>query len=563
MAISSASALATSSGAGSARLSYPHGVKTVEFDALRWTKRVGLSRRHDLTVMERLSSKRLPQKFRLWIWDVALLAMWPIPAWSGDVTPNVVIQWNRAALQGVRDSKLGPPMVARALAIVHTCIYDAWAAYDKHALGTQLGSSLRQPPSQRTAAKENKAISFAAYRAVVDLFPGDKTAVFDPLMASLGYDPSDTSTNITIPSGIGNLACAAVLNFRHNDGSNQLGNLTASGVPYADYTGYISVNPPTTVPVSPGTVADVNRWQPLQYVDATGTFVTQKFVGAQWNKVTPFALTSDDQFRNKIAQTGPALFGSTAFVQQAQELIAISANLTDKQKIIAEYWADGPNSELPPGHWDLFGQFVSARDRHELSDDVKLFFALTNAIFDGGIAAWDAKRAFDSVRPATSICVLFHGQQIHSWGGPSRGTIQMDGANWIPYQPSTFPTPPFPEYTSGHSTFSAAGAEILKLFTRSDRFGDSVTFPAGTSKIEPGHTPAQPVILHWATFSDAANEVGISRRYGGIHFEAGDLTGRAIGRMVADQAWIKAIGLWSGGKSAGNDGEDAEPREHD
>src|SRR5260370_6947188 len=110
--------------------------------------------------MERLSSKRLPQKFRSWIWDVALLAMCPIPAWSGDVTPNVVIQWNRAALQGVRDSKLGPPMVARALAIVHTCIYDAWAAYDKHALGTHLGTSLRHPPSQRPDATKNTPISF-------------------------------------------------------------------------------------------------------------------------------------------------------------------------------------------------------------------------------------------------------------------------------------------------------------------------------------------------------------------------------------------------------------------
>ena len=99
---------------------------------------------------------------------MALLAMCPLLAWSGDVAPNVVIQWNRAALQGVRDSKLGPPMVARALAIVRTCIYDAWAAYDKHAVGTQLGGSLRQPPSQRRVANENKAISFAAYRAVVD-----------------------------------------------------------------------------------------------------------------------------------------------------------------------------------------------------------------------------------------------------------------------------------------------------------------------------------------------------------------------------------------------------------
>src|SRR5256884_2639443 len=105
---------------------------------------------------------------------------------SGD---SVVLRWNEAALQGVRDSKLGPPMVARALAIVHTCIYDAWAAYDHHAVGTRLGSSLRQHPSKRKRANQNKAISFAAYRAAVDLFPVDKAAVFDPLMAKLGYDP--------------------------------------------------------------------------------------------------------------------------------------------------------------------------------------------------------------------------------------------------------------------------------------------------------------------------------------------------------------------------------------
>jgi hypothetical protein len=99
-------------------------------------------------------------------------------------TPTIVVQWNNAALQGVRDSKLGPPMVARALAIVHTCIFDAWSAYDKKAVGTQLGGSLRRPESERTAANKNKAISFAAYRAVVDLFPIDKTTVFDPTMAA-------------------------------------------------------------------------------------------------------------------------------------------------------------------------------------------------------------------------------------------------------------------------------------------------------------------------------------------------------------------------------------------
>lgn len=115
--------------------------------------------------------------------------------------PNVVVQWNQAVLQGVRDSTLGPPMVARALAIVHTCIYDAWAAYDRRAVGTQFGGRLRRPRNERTRANKNKAISFAAYRAAVDLLPGDKTTVFDALMAHLGYDINDTSMDTTTPSG--------------------------------------------------------------------------------------------------------------------------------------------------------------------------------------------------------------------------------------------------------------------------------------------------------------------------------------------------------------------------
>src|SRR5438477_5636987 len=140
---------------------------------------------------------------------------------------TIVVQWNQAVIQGVRDSTLGPPMVARALAVAHTCMYDAWAAYDKHAVGTQLDASLRRPKQEHTLANKNKAISFAAYRAAVDLLPGDKATVFDPLMAKLGYDVNDTSADTRTPSGIGNVACAAVLAVRHNDGSNQLGNLTA------------------------------------------------------------------------------------------------------------------------------------------------------------------------------------------------------------------------------------------------------------------------------------------------------------------------------------------------
>jgi hypothetical protein len=492
---------------------------------------------------------------------ILLAIAWPVSYaqvvdTSAPKTPNVVIQWDNAALQGVRDSKLGPPMVARALAIVHTCIYDAWAAYDDRARGTQLGRKLRQPYRFRTLAYKEEAISFAAYRAVADLFPLDDATLYRPLMTSLGYDPNNTTNDTTTPAGVANTACAAVLQFRHADGSNQLGDMSPSGVPYSDYTGYEPVNPPTTVPVIPATILDPNRWQPLQYTDATGNFVTQTFLGAQWSRVVPFALRCQDQFRAEISMFGPAQYGSIDYLEQAEQLINLSANLTDEQKMIAEYWKDGPHSETPPGHWALLAQFVSMRDHHTLDEDAKMFFAVTNATLDASIVAWDAKRAFDSVRPATAICYLFHGQQIRSWGGPGKGTIIMDGADWLPYQPASFPTPPFPEFISGHSTFSAAAATVLELFTGSGRFGDSVTLAPGTSATEPGITPAAPVRLHWSTFTDAANEAGISRRYGGIHFKAADLVGRATGRAIGLQAWEKAEDLWGDCKRPGRHMED-------
>jgi hypothetical protein len=127
-----------------------------------------------------------------------------------------------------------------------------------------------------------------------------------------------------------------------------------------------------------------------------------------------------------------------------------------------------------------------------------------------------------------------------SIGNPS---IQDEGAN---DEPSSFPTPPFPEYASGHSNFSAAGAEILRLATGSDRFDASITLPAGSSKVEPGAVPAHDLTLSWPTFTEAANQAGLSRRYGGIHFEQGDLDARATGRTCADAAWRLAREYFNG-----------------
>lgn len=432
---------------------------------------------------------------------------------------SVVTTWNAALLQAVRNVQMAPMHAARAFAIVHTCTYDAWAAYDARALGTRLGGALRRPVPERNDANRTEAVSYAAYRALVDLFPGERTTLFDPLMADLGYDTTNDALDTT-PAGVGNLACAAVIAARHHDGANQLGNLTG-GAPYSDYTGYEPVN-------DAWALVDPNRWQPLLQPNSE----PQTFLAPHWGRVAPFALKSPDQFM----PPKPALYPKRSYGKQAQEIVDISAGLTDREKTIAWYWADGPATETPPGHWNLFAQWVSARDGHGIDKDALLFFALGNALLDASIAVWDCKVAFDYVRPASAIRFLYGGLPIRAWAGPYQGTQVIDGATWDTY----IPTPPFAEYVSGHSAFSAAAATVLTFFTGSKRFGLSVTIPALSSPVEPGVVPATDVTLAWGTFDAAADEAGWSRRLGGIHFEDGDRWGRHLGKKVGQQAWARA-----------------------
>lgn len=452
---------------------------------------------------------------------------------------NVVTFWDKVALTAIRFARPGPPVVARALAIVHTAQYEAWSQYDDTAIGTLLGSLYRQPIEQRTWWNKTDAMSYAAYRVLVDLFP-DLKWYFDSVMREEGFDTAITTTNPDTAVGLGNLAAAAVLLYRHDDGANQLGDRHPGA--YSDYTGYKPTNSYTQV-------HDLNHWQPLATPNGSfqggclpdGPLTVQTYVGPHWGNVIPFALNDGEPI---TPTTGPARYPSPEFTLQAQEVLSISGHLTDREKAIAEYWADGPASELPPGHWALFAQFVSRRDHHTLDDDVKLFFALSNANLDAGILAWKVKRIYDSVRPVTAIRELFRGQQVLAWAGPFVGSQMIDGATWQPYQLLCFVTPAFPEFISGHSTFSAASAEVLKTFTGSDVFSHSVT--VDYSLVEPGLVPAQPVKLHWATFSEAADEAGISRRYGGIHFADGDLVGRALGRQIGARAWNKAQTFFAG-----------------
>jgi hypothetical protein len=390
----------------------------------------------------------------------------------------------------------------------------------------------------------------------MDLVPAGAESVYEPLMHQLGYDPNVKSTDIEVPAGIGNVACAEVLGYRHQDKSNQIGEMDSVAVEnagrngikkinaigaYDDWSGYRALNAAGVIPAQFRLSVPLNpdHWQPLTYTDSTGSLMLQMFEGAQWCFIKPFALSKGDDLRSET-DPGPFKYGSPDYQQQAEELIKVSANLNDREKAVAEYWSDGVITGITLERWMDFARFVSIRDRHTLDEDVKMYFVLTDALLDASIAAWDAKRTYDAVRPVTAISFLFNGKKIRAWGGPGKGSVEIDGSQWLPYQFRTLPTPPTPEYVSEQSAFSAAAARVLELWTGSQQFGYSVTVAAGSSKIEPGLTPVKQLDLKWATFRDAADEAGMAGRYGGIQFARGDVVGRKLGHLAASRAWEKA-----------------------
>jgi hypothetical protein len=488
---------------------------------------------------------------------------WPIddPRYRPSNSDHVLLKWNEELLQAVRlhPGQTGPTITSRAIGVLHTATYDAWAAYDGVAKSTTYGSQLRRPATERTLANKSKAISFAAYRVLTDLFPSSRyTRIgevnFPAQMTELGYDPNDTSTDKKTPQGIGNLVAAAVLNFRHNDKSNQLNG-------YADTTGYQPVNNPSRSAAWPAwnQIIDPWRWQPLCVLTPAGVqagvphlplpgqdcvgpnYTVQAPLTPQWKNVTPFA-----PFTYQI--TGPAKLPNGSYdPAEVDQLLADTANLTDREKVMAEYWADGPFTEFPPGHAAVFAQVICRKRGQNLDADTKMFFALGNALLDAGVASWWAKYQpqWDFVRPATAIRARYAGQDVVSWLGPYQGFGTVKGEQWRPYQAPNVVTPPFPEYVSGHSTFSAAANWIMTGFTGSENFGASVTIKAGSSLFEPAKpgnpgTPATDVTLSWPTLTEAAMEAGQSRINGGIHFKSGNEHGRILGRQVGQFVYAKA-----------------------
>lgn len=301
----------------------------------------------------------------------------------------------------------------------------------------------------------------------------------------------------------------------------------------------------------------------------------------------------------------------------------------DFHRVLAEYWADGPHSETPPGHWHVIANEVSElpllqkRVRgtgpfvNDLEWDVKVYFSLAAAVHDAACAAWSLKRYYSGTRPITAIRYMGSKGQSSNPGGPSyhsqglplepgvcevitaataapggqheqiwdvkyntafpgtfyigkiavcswpgehflnppapgvathQSTVRwMLASDWLPFQRKTFNTPAFPGYISGHSTFSRAAAEALTLITGSHLFPGGFhhhTIAANSLQIDLG--PSAPVDLQWCSYYDAADQAGISRRYGGIHPYEDDFDGRQIGSIVGKTAYALAEKYWTG-----------------
>jgi membrane-associated phospholipid phosphatase len=189
------------------------------------------------------------------------------------------------------------------------------------------------------------------------------------------------------------------------------------------------------------------------------------------------------------------------------------------QTAIANFWADGGGTFTPPGHWNRIAADTSLENNQSLIDSARTMVLLNVALADAGISCWDAKYHYDLWRPIDAI------RKADTDGNPT--TLQ--DALWTPL----LVTPPFPAYTSGHSTFSAASARVLtRLFGEGYPFSTQLDQPTNSNQIN--FDPAKRVIRSFNGFDQAAEEASMSRIYGGIHFIFDGQEGLSAGYSIGD-----------------------------
>lgn len=416
------------------------------------------------------------------------------------------------------------PIIFRATFMLLGAQYDAIAPYHRTAVG--IYSRIPRRPASEGVNDRNRNIAtlYASLEVLNSLYPTYRDR-WAGMMTSVGLDPKAVSTDLTKPEGIGRAAGRAWVAARIHDGMNQTG--TARGkrfhtAPYSDYTGYRPVN-------SPFELTDPARWQPMvEPTKLLGNFASQQFITPQWSRLRPMTYQSTEQFRLPPPMdsnpNGPR--GRGAYKAQADRILAISAALTDEQKLSAE---------LFEGKLDSLGAvavFLWAERRWNVEQFVHYDFLVNLAQMEAGIAAWKEKLRHDSIRPVSAIRHLYGKGKVNAWGGPGKGTVHMPADQWRSY----LPVGNHAEYPSGTTCFCAAQAQVSRLYLGSDTLGWTVPYAAGSSYIEPGVVPKSATQLSFPTWSKFENDCGQSRLWAGVHFQPAVDASKAMCRRVADGA---------------------------
>jgi hypothetical protein len=408
--------------------------------------------------------------------------------WAGLALADAVGDWNGITSQTVGAAVPPRPGPAAILdfATVHAAIYDAVQAiegdFEPYAVAIPGASG----DSAAAAAK-------AAHDVLVNRFPnqvGSLDMIYHDYLASHGLAEDNPGV------AVGQHAAAGIITLRANDGS------------------YPTPPPP---PFNGGT--DPGEWRPTPPAFAS---MLVPWFGA----VTPFALTSPDQFR---APPHPALT-SGRYAKDYEEVKRLGRDVnserTQEQTDLALFWA---LSFVP--QWNLALREIAAAHVDNISDSSRLFALATMAMADAGITCWDSKNHYNFWRPITAI------QEGDNDGNPK---TQGD-AGWLPQQV----TPPYPDYTSGANNLTGAVTRTLKRFFGTDNF---------TFEVKSNNPLANPPTRTYTRFSDAAKDVVDARVYQGIHFRFADLAARKQGRQVAK--WVFNHFLRPVGGGGGDDDDD-------
>lgn len=436
------------------------------------------------------------------------------------------------------------PLVLRTTTLITNAWFDAIAPYSGW---TGVYSNLGALAG--TDSERNIALLYASHEVLYSLMP-QFADDWDGILAGFGLDPLNNAMDDS-PAGVGNRAGAAVVAAREHDGMNQLGD--ANGAlynlrPYTDSTGYEPVNKGERL-INP------RRWQPDTVTTGSGIFFTQQFVTPQWANTQPYSynkptLIAPFPWKSYAVRRNGKPF--PAYKAQADEVLTVQADLTDHQKLVAEFFDDKIHSL---GFSTLAASLALGLDLRQF---VQLDFLVNAAAFDTGITIWKNKRRYDAVRPFSAIAYLYPDTTITAWGGPGEGTVSdITGTEWRPY----LQTANHPEYPSASASFCRAHATATKLYLEQivglppnaannlsywtpdiPIAGAPLAVPAGGSIVESGVTPLVDTILGWATWDDFSDECGISRLWAGVHFFDSIPAGQGIGEQIGTEVfnWLKS-----------------------